>query len=201
MENKTELILEDYCQGCPDFEPFTKIVKHELSGGAKSADVIISCKHNAHCQFIKKHIEQNLNKKTEELESECDELKSQLTSLKDSLNFISQIKQTEGGIFMDKTNFNVIKNFNIDELADFINKYCEWEYSPWEKWFTTNFCNSCERVMCHLINSTNEFPISWCDLNDNKCKFFPNLENGLSNKELIKIWLSKEYQSFEQEGE
>ena len=41
--------------------------------------------------------------------------------------------------------FEYIKSMNIDELAAWLDKKFEWFYdSPWEEWWSNNYCNKCK---------------------------------------------------------
>lgn len=90
------------------------------------------------------------------------------------------------------THFEEFKNMDIDALAEWLDEHGQFDNSPWTSWFDQKYCKNCEPVMCHYPNSTHEFPCSWCELNDNKCKYFPELAQIPSNKETIKMWLQTE---------
>lgn len=90
------------------------------------------------------------------------------------------------------TNFGRLHNSTINELADWIDKYGQFDGSSWMGWFSRKYCDNCESIMCHLENSTHEFPCSWCELHDNKCKFFPDMDEAPDNLEIIKMWLKEE---------
>lgn len=89
------------------------------------------------------------------------------------------------------TRFEEFKNMNIDEFAEWLDKYCAFDESPWIKWFDELYCKKCEPIMCHYEDSKNEFPCSYCELED-KCKFFPDLDEAPDNKMIIKMWLELE---------
>jgi hypothetical protein len=80
----------------------------------------------------------------------------------------------------------------IDALAEWLDKYGQFDSSPWMNWFTENYCNKCESIECHYPDSEYKFHCSWCELNDNKCKFFPDADEAPNNKKIIKLWLESE---------
>lgn len=90
------------------------------------------------------------------------------------------------------TQFDRFKPMNINELAEWIDKNGQFDGSPWMKWFDENYCSRCQPIMCKYEDSTYEFPCSWCELNDKKCKFFPELGEAPDNKKIIKMWLETE---------
>ena len=90
------------------------------------------------------------------------------------------------------TQFEKFKNMDIDEFAEWLDKYGEFDNSPWIQWFDGLYCNNCEAIMCHHIDSEYEFPCSWCEL-EGKCKFFQDLDEAPDNKMIIKMWLESEY--------
>lgn len=89
-------------------------------------------------------------------------------------------------------NFDKVKSKNIDEFAEWLDKHGD--DCSWVEWFSKNYCSKCEPVMCHYENSEQEFPCCWCELHDNKCKFFPELDEAPDNKQIIKMWLENEYE-------
>jgi hypothetical protein len=97
----------------------------------------------------------------------------------------------EIGSVPKKSNFDVIKAMNMEELADWLDKNGQFDTAPWTLWFDRKYCSNCESIMCHYEDSTHEFPCAWCELNDN-CKFLPNAKGMPNNKETIKMWLESE---------
>lgn len=90
------------------------------------------------------------------------------------------------------TRFEELKNMDIDELAEWIDENGQFDNSPWMTWFDELYCQNCEAVMCHYPDSTHEFPCSWCEINDDKCKFFPDLAEVPDGKKIVKMWLESE---------
>ena len=89
------------------------------------------------------------------------------------------------------TVFDKLKSMNINELAEWLNEYGELDGSPWMSWFSKLYCNNCTVIMCKYEDGKKEFPCSYCELND-KCKFFPNLDDIPDDKMIIKMWLESE---------
>ena len=88
-------------------------------------------------------------------------------------------------------NFEYIKSMNIDELAAWLDKQFEWFYdSPWEEWWSKNYCNKCESEIVKIEGR--KVPVGWCELHD-KCKYFQELDGIPDSKQVCKIWLEKEY--------
>lgn len=90
------------------------------------------------------------------------------------------------------TRFELFKQKDIDELSQWIDLHGQFDGSPWIKWFDKNYCNNCEPIPCHYVDSKNEILCSYCELH-NKCKFLEDLlSEPPNNKQLIKMWLETE---------
>ena len=89
------------------------------------------------------------------------------------------------------TIFGKFKSMNIDELAEWLDEYGQFDSSPWMSWFDQKYCKNCEDIMCKYEDGEREFPCSYCELNGN-CKFFPDLDEAPDNKRIIKMWLESE---------
>lgn len=94
------------------------------------------------------------------------------------------------------TNFEKLKSMTIDELADWLDKYSQYEDSPWATWFNNTYCNKCEPIKCAVDEKNAFFPghtvdCAYCEL-EHKCKHFPELEDVPDNKAVIKMWLEEE---------
>lgn len=87
--------------------------------------------------------------------------------------------------------FEKLQSMDIEELAEWLDKYGQFDGSPWMKWFDELYCKNCESIMCHYLDNEYEFPCSWCEIND-KCRFFPEMDEAPDNKEIIKMWLESE---------
>lgn len=93
------------------------------------------------------------------------------------------------------TIFDDMRSKSIDELTEWLDKYGQFDNSPWMKWFDEKYCSKCEPIMCRCEGSEAEFPCSWCEVNGYKCKFFPDMDHSPDNRDIIKIWLESESDS------
>lgn len=93
---------------------------------------------------------------------------------------------------LTRTKFKAFKRMTLDQFAEWLNKFGQFDKSPWMEWWDRTYCKHCDPIMCKYSDYAIEFPCSWCELNDNKCKFFPKLEDMPDNKEIIKMWLQTE---------
>lgn len=91
------------------------------------------------------------------------------------------------------TVFDSIKNKNIDELAEWLEKYCNDFDSavPWWKYWDENYCNKCEPITA----GTNVFgypqKYAYCEIGG-YCKFFKDIKGIPDSKQVIKMWLESE---------
>lgn len=91
------------------------------------------------------------------------------------------------------TIFEKFKSMTIDEFADWLDKYGQFDGSPWMSWWDDKYCSKCEPIK--VENETYVIPVmcAWCELHENKCKFFPDREEMPSNKDIIKMYLEEQY--------
>ena len=89
------------------------------------------------------------------------------------------------------TNLDYFKSMPLDELADWLDKYGEFDGSPWSQWFDAAYCQKCESVICHYADDEREFPCAWCEL-EHKCKFFPDMDHTPDITDIIRMWLELE---------
>lgn len=87
------------------------------------------------------------------------------------------------------TNFEMIKSMNIDELAEWLDEYGNFEEAPWMEWFNSNYCKKCDSVKAYAAYLDKDVDISWCELHD-KCKFFET--DILKDNNIVKMWLENE---------
>ena len=87
--------------------------------------------------------------------------------------------------------YEKIKSMSIEELTDWIDKYGQFDDSPWMEWFDKTYCKNCESIKCHSKPSSAEIPCAYCELHDN-CKFFPNIEHIPDTKDIVRMWLETE---------
>ena len=94
--------------------------------------------------------------------------------------------------------FEKLKLMDIEELASWLDKHGQVNNSPWMKQFNKMYCNKCTPEYGYATDCTGEYEwsvpceYSWCELNDFKCKFFPDMEEAPDNKDMIKMWLQTE---------
>lgn len=91
------------------------------------------------------------------------------------------------------TKFDSIKSKNIDELAEWLDKYAGFDDAPWTTWFDMKYCKDCEPEIARKENTNyyNVASFGWCELHG-KCKYFQELEDTPDNKQVIKMWLESE---------
>ena len=88
--------------------------------------------------------------------------------------------------------FEDIVTRNIDELAEWFDEHWVTDNAPWDKWFDDNYCKKCESVTQFVPEwGFGEYEFGWCELNK-KCKFFQEMNETPSHKEVIKMWLESE---------
>lgn len=85
------------------------------------------------------------------------------------------------------TVYETIKSKNIDELAEWFDKYsgCV-DQSPWTIWWDKNYCEKCP------AEDKRGRVYAWCELNGGKCKYFCDMDEIPDNEQMIKMWLNSE---------
>ena len=81
--------------------------------------------------------------------------------------------------------FDSFKSKDIDKLSEWFDKYVAFDNAPYLKWWDKNYCKKCVAE----IKDGHEY--GWCELH-NKCKFFKDMAEVPSCKEIIKMWLESE---------
>jgi len=100
------------------------------------------------------------------------------------------------------TNLQKIKNMNVDELADWLDKNSSFDDSSWSEFFNKEYCKKCEAIKCTYADAEEKLGIqtfsysgdiecAHCEVYG-KCKFFPELDDIPDNKAIIKLWLEEE---------
>ena len=87
--------------------------------------------------------------------------------------------------------FDNIKNKSIDEFAEWLDTHGQFDGSPWMEWFDENYCQKCECENVYVEAFNRKCECAWCELH-NKCRFFPNMNNVLDSKQIVKMWLESE---------
>ena len=89
-------------------------------------------------------------------------------------------------------NFEYLKSLTIDELADWLDKYGQFDGAPWSDWFDETYCRKCEPIRCIVPEFRDrKVQCCYCELEE-KCKHFPEFEHAPGLKEILKLWLLKE---------
>lgn len=88
-------------------------------------------------------------------------------------------------------NFEYLNSLTIDELAEWLGKYCMFDDAPWTNWFGNLHCKNCEAIEVTLQDTGRKTECSYCEL-EHKCKYFPELGAEPEMKDIIKIWLTRE---------
>lgn len=85
------------------------------------------------------------------------------------------------------TVFENIAIKNIDEFAEWLNEFCDFDSAPWWKWYDENYCKICEAIV-DTDDEGNEKEYAYCELYGN-CRFFKDMMGIPDNKHIIKMWL------------
>ncbi len=88
--------------------------------------------------------------------------------------------------------FEKIISKSIDELAESMDEHWVGDNAPWDKWFDDNYCNKCDGVTKFMPEwGFTEHEFAYCELHD-KCRFFQDMEEVPSSKQIVKMWLESE---------
>jgi hypothetical protein len=105
------------------------------------------------------------------------------------------------------TNFENLKKMSLEDFAEWLDKYGQFDHSPWSESFAEKYCDNCESIKCKYADAeeklgfspfsySGEVECAYCELADElgvkRCRFFPELEDIPDNKETIKMWLEEE---------
>ena len=82
---------------------------------------------------------------------------------------------------MNLSNFEKLKNFSMEEMAEFLSDQMALEGTVYDQWMTDTFCNNCPN-----IEDYNGTLLSFCEMNQD-CPY--GLCN-ISDKDLVMRWLS-----------
>ena len=100
------------------------------------------------------------------------------------------------------TNFDKLKNMNIDELAKFIDDHGMYDNTPWMNWWSETYCENCKSVELNCAESIKYLGLTpffeddvtlcaYCEVY-NKCRFFEAMDHVPETQEIIKLWLEEE---------
>ena len=87
--------------------------------------------------------------------------------------------------------FDNLKSKNVDEFAKWLDENCLADSAPWHYWFGKKYCNNCETIRQQTYHN-GLLEHAWCELNNNRCKFFIDMEEIPCGVDLIKMWLNSD---------
>jgi len=92
------------------------------------------------------------------------------------------------------TRYKEIKDLNFELFIDWLDRIVPPDNSDWTLWFDKNYCKKCSPIIEEVANKELGFSTTsekaYCECY-HKCKFFPNLDRDLSNKDVIRLWLKQ----------
>lgn len=88
--------------------------------------------------------------------------------------------------------FEKIKLMDIDDFAEWLDEHGAYNDSAWDKWFDDNYCQKCETEYIYSERFDRELPCGWCEIHNDKCKFFKDMDSVPDNRQIIKMWLESE---------
>lgn len=92
------------------------------------------------------------------------------------------------------TNFEKLKNLSNDKFAEWLDQHGAFDNSPWNIYFSHKYCDNCEPIKKEVEGwgfHGKSVLCAYCELND-KCIYFPDIEEVPSNLDMIKLWLNAE---------
>lgn len=95
------------------------------------------------------------------------------------------------------TIYEMFKNKTVDELAEWFDEHCMFDNSPWILWWDENYCKKCETEFCYVESVEKELEFAWCELNNDRCRFFQNMDEMPDNKQIIKMWLNSDIENLD----
>ena len=97
-----------------------------------------------------------------------------------------------------KTMYDLLmEKFSTPEgLAAWLTEVSQYDNSPWGEWFGSKFCDNCEAIKVEAAEDKWWGPkteiYAYCELNNCKCRFFPDLESNPDEGQTIRLWLAEE---------
>jgi hypothetical protein len=91
------------------------------------------------------------------------------------------------------TVFDDINSKDIDEFVYWLDEVGMHDCSLWVKWWDDNYCNKCKPEVVDDPETGGQFCNAYCELHGN-CKYFKDLDDIPSIKQIIKMWLESEYE-------
>ena len=80
---------------------------------------------------------------------------------------------------------------DIDKLVDVLDEYVDFDDAPWMKWYDENYCNNCIAEIEYSPVANKKLEYAYCELHD-KCRYFKDMKEIPSVKEMIRMWLESE---------
>lgn len=95
---------------------------------------------------------------------------------------------------------SILASDKLEEFVTWLDEYGAFDGSPWMEWFNKEYCKKCESIGCtynaywglEKPDEVRKVECSYCEL-EGKCRFFPNYETTIDNKDIIKLWLMAEH--------
>lgn len=95
-------------------------------------------------------------------------------------------------------NFEKIKNMSFEDFCKWLDEHRMID-APWMDWWSKNYCDKCESIIVKakdaeaLLGITpffnkEQYECTYCEINDGKCRFFPNQE-APNMKTIMRMWL------------
>ena len=84
-----------------------------------------------------------------------------------------------------------IKSMDVSEFAEWLDKNCMHDNSPWIKWFDSTYCKKCEPEIIRDLDNGKDIKCAYCEL-CNRCKFFKEMNGVPEIKQMINMWLESE---------
>ena len=94
--------------------------------------------------------------------------------------------------------FDEFKLMTVDQFAAWLDEYGRFDGAPWIKWFEESYCDNCPSETTYVTDCTGEYDYqvececTWCEVNFDKCRFFPDMTETPCGKDMIKMWLESE---------
>ena len=88
-------------------------------------------------------------------------------------------------------NFEKLRQMDIDQAAEWLDKHGQFDSSPWVEWFDDTYCQNCEKIKGSVMDLSKEVECAWCEVHD-KCQFFPDRSEVPEGKQIVKLWLESE---------
>ena len=91
---------------------------------------------------------------------------------------------------------------SLECFADWLDKNSCCDDAAWSNFFNEEYCKKCEAIKCTYADAKEILGIqafsyggnvdcAYCEVYG-KCKFFPEIDDIPSNKDIIKLWLEGE---------